>query len=104
MDAWNSKIDKFGRVVSGSGQIYLRQSYKDKDGEHIGNGWTPAFLNDELILFNNGSNVSQYSMNTRETVLRNEQYDVIVASEDKYVGRLVGIVTFEKVQYDGDSI
>lgn len=104
MDSWNPKIDKFGRVVSGSGTIWFRQSYKESDGKSLGTGWSPAFLNDNSIIWNNGHNVSQYVISSGEFITKNEQYDTIVAANDKYIGRLVGIITFEGSQYDGDSI
>ena len=106
MDGWNPKIDKFGRVVSGSGTIFFQNHYRNppQQAKQIAGGWTPAFLDNNNIVFNNGVDTSYYSIPNQSIRKSSERYDKIVASQGRMIGNLVGIVTFEGHKYDGISI
>jgi hypothetical protein len=104
MNSWYPKLNSKGSVISGSGAIWFRNSYKDNSGREIAGGWTPAFLDDDNIIFNNGSTVSTFNLKngTRDdTTHAKESYSVIVAALNKYIGWLVGNIYYDGTYKDG---
>ena len=106
MDGWYPKINERGNVVSGSGSVWYRSSYKDIEGIEIASqGWTPAFLDNSWIMYSNGVNVAVYDLNNNKTIQRpNETYSRIVASNGKYIGWNDGKVYSEGYVAEGKIV
>ena len=106
MDAWFPKLNSRGQVVSGSGSIWFWESYRNlsvpANFRQIGGGWSPAFLDNSWVIFNNGVSVSTFDLVNNKTIVRpHESYSLIVAAVGRYIGWLQGIVTLGGNNYDG---